>query len=133
MVKNTIRWTPAEADIPRREAPLLPGKTTNYHWLAPDIRGDLLAVARQAGAAEPVEIRVRPELYARIVQQARDEAVSEQDAPTDLADIPLVVDADLPAFPGYEIHRAPVRRAPRVEWSRTTDSEPAHVSHPLAA
>jgi hypothetical protein len=133
MVKNTIRWTRAEPDIPRREAHPLPGTTTVYHWLAPDIRGDVLAVARQAGTAEPVEIRVRPEMYARIVQQARDEAVADRDVLTVLGDIPLVVDADLPAFPGYEIHRAPVPRAPREEWAKTRESEPAHVEHPRAA
>lgn len=69
------------------------------HWAAPDIAGDILAIARRAGAAEPVEIRLRPDVY-RDLQLQR-----PGDPLTDLDGIPLVVDEDLPPFPGYEVHR----------------------------
>jgi hypothetical protein len=69
------------------------------HWAAPDIAADLLAIARRAGAAEPVEIRVRPEVH-RDMQLER-----PGDPLTDLDGIPLVVDVTLPVFPGYEVHR----------------------------
>jgi hypothetical protein len=72
--------------------------TPRGHWASPDIAGDILAIARRAGAAAPVEIRVRPE-----VQQ--DLRGTAEAPPADLDGIPLVVDEDLPAFPGYEVHR----------------------------
>jgi hypothetical protein len=68
------------------------------HWASPDIAGDILAIARRVGAAEPVEIRVRPEVH----QDLQGTAAAP---PADLDGIPLVVDEELPAFPGYEVHR----------------------------
>jgi hypothetical protein len=68
------------------------------HWAGPDVAGDILAIARRAGAAEPVEIRVRPEVH----QDLRGTAGGQ---PADLDGIPLVVDDQLPFFPGFEIHR----------------------------
>jgi hypothetical protein len=68
------------------------------HWAAPDIAGDILAIARRPGAAEPVEIRVRPEVR-------RDLQGAAGSPPADLDGIPLVVDEELPVFPGYEVHR----------------------------
>jgi hypothetical protein len=75
------------------------------HWATPHMVEDILAAARRPGAAEPTEIRVRAALHARLLQ--------EPDALLLLGGIPLVVDEELPAFPGYEIHRAcaPVRGA----------------------
>jgi hypothetical protein len=67
------------------------------HWAVPDIAGDILAIARRAGAAEPVEIRVRPEVHQDLGGQAG--------GPADLDGIPLVVDDQLPSFPGFEVHR----------------------------
>ncbi|MGY1710796.1 hypothetical protein ACI8AC_14925 [Geodermatophilus sp. SYSU D00758] len=61
-----------------------------------DVSEQLLAEARRPGAAEPVAIHVRPELHGRM----RTAAVGS-DPP-----LPVVVDDDIPAFPGYEIHRA---------------------------
>jgi hypothetical protein len=46
-----------------------------------------------------VEIRLRPDVY-RDLQLER-----PGDPLTDLDGIPLVVDEDLPTFPGYEVHR----------------------------
>ncbi|RFU22067.1 hypothetical protein [Geodermatophilus marinus] len=57
---------------------------------------ELLAEARRPGAAEPVAIHVRPELHCRMKA-----AAVGTDPP-----LPVVVDEEIPAFPGYEIHRA---------------------------
>ena len=68
------------------------------HWAVPDIAGDILEIARRAGAAEPLEIRVRPEVLQDLGGQAGG-------PPADLDGIPLVVDDQLPSFPGFEVHR----------------------------
>jgi hypothetical protein len=68
------------------------------HWGAPHMAEDILAAARRPGAAEPTEIHVRAALYKRLLQEPR--------ALVLLDGIRLVVDEELPAFPGYEIHRA---------------------------
>ena len=77
---------------------------------APHTLADLLDAARGPGVAEPSEIRVRPELCARMQREAGWSCVPVTlDAPgriNCLDGIPVVVDPDLPAFPGYEIHRA---------------------------
>jgi hypothetical protein len=75
------------------------------HWMARDVAGDLLAIARRAGAAEPVEIRVRPEVYRDL------QGTGGGDPLTHLDGIPVVVDPELPFFPGYEVHRTPGSRA----------------------
>jgi hypothetical protein len=71
---------------------------TTPHWATPHMVEDILAAARRPGVAEPTEIRIRAALYARLLQ--------EPDALVLLDGIPLVVDDQLPAFPGFEIHRA---------------------------
>jgi hypothetical protein len=72
---------------------------TILHWSPPDTRGDILAEALRAGAAEPVAVHVRPELFARLGPVPLREV-------TGLPTIPLVVDDQLPRVPGYEVHRA---------------------------
>ncbi len=90
---------------------------TGGHWTAPRVIEDVLAAARQSGAAEPTEIHVRSELHTRMLQEAAAHdvpvRVNERRDITHLDGIPLVVDEALPAFPGYEIHRVcvPVVRA----------------------
>ena len=73
---------------------------TTAHWGTPHLVEDILATARRPGLAEPTEIHVRAALHARLLQ--------EPDALALLDGIRLVVDEELPAFPGYEIHRATV-------------------------
>jgi hypothetical protein len=79
------------------------------HWGRPDPVGDILAAAWSPTAAEPREIRVRPEVHQSIlaeldpVERALVEERGVLGSPTA---IPLVVDAELPAFPGFEIVRA---------------------------
>ena len=69
------------------------------HWAVPDIAGDILAIARRVDAAEPVEIRVRPEVYRDLFGEPAGALQDELDG------IPLVVDGGLPTFPGFEVHR----------------------------
>ncbi|SFF15156.1 hypothetical protein SAMN05216574_109122 [Blastococcus tunisiensis] len=66
-----------------------------------DMRTDILDEAVRPDAGKPVLIRVRPEIHARMCRPAR--PGDEQDA---VLGIPLVVDDEIPPFPGYEIHRA---------------------------
>jgi hypothetical protein len=79
------------------------------HWGRPDPLGDILAIAWSSAAAEPREIRVRPEVYHCIlaelgrVERALLEERGRLGSPHA---IPLVIDAQLPAFPGFEIVRA---------------------------
>jgi hypothetical protein len=74
------------------------------HRARPHVAGDLLAVAWAPGAAPPREIRVRPELHGRLVAELGP-AVAEQGVLGDPAGIPLVVDPELPVFPGFEVRR----------------------------
>ncbi len=64
---------------------------------------DLLAVAWEPGAAPPREIRVRPELMARLAPGVPGGLLG------DPAGVPLVVDAQLPRSPGFEVRRVPPR------------------------
>ena len=79
------------------------------HWGRPDPVGDILATAWSSTAAEPREIRVRPELphctLAELDPVAR-ALVEERGVLGSPIPIPLVVDAQLPAFPGFEVVRA---------------------------
>ena len=70
----------------------------------PDVAGDLLAVAWAPGAAPPREIRVRPELLDRLLAQLGP-AVAEHRVLGEPAGVPLVVDPELPNFPGFEVRR----------------------------
>jgi hypothetical protein len=90
-----------------------PGAAHATHWARPDIVGDLVAFASAAGAAPPREIHLRPELYARMLAQLppgdRPAAVERGVGPP--PGIPLVLDPELPAFPGFEVVRARPYRA----------------------
>jgi hypothetical protein len=71
--------------------------------------GDILATAWSPAAAEPREIRVRPEVYHCILAEldpVERAVVEEQGRLGSPVAIPLVVDAQLPTFPGFEIVRA---------------------------
>ena len=79
------------------------------HWHPPDPVGDILAAAWRPAVAEPREIRVRPELCQCILAELDPVAralVEERGLLGSPVAIPLVVDAALPAFPGFEIARA---------------------------
>jgi hypothetical protein len=82
---------------------------STIHWNRPDIAGDLAAIAFTPGAAPPRELRIRPELHERLLAQLSPDARAEVarsgtfGAPVG---IPLVVDPDLPACPGFEVVRA---------------------------
>ncbi|MGY1743131.1 MULTISPECIES: hypothetical protein [unclassified Blastococcus] len=81
---------------------------SSVHWLRPDIAGDLVAVAYTTGAAAPREIRIRPELYARLVSQLPAEVratVTDRHVIGASPGVPLVVDPSLPEFPGFEVVR----------------------------
>jgi hypothetical protein len=79
------------------------------HWGRPDPVGDILATAWSPTAAEPREIRVRPEVYRSILAEldAAERALLEERGllGSPIA-IPLVVDVELPPCPGFEIVRA---------------------------
>ena len=79
------------------------------HWEKPDPVGDILAIALNPAAAEPREIRVRPEVFDYILAEldpGERAAVEERRVLGSPIAIPVVVDAELPAFPGFEIVRA---------------------------
>jgi hypothetical protein len=77
------------------------------HWGAPHVVEDILAAARRSGAAEPTEIHVRTALHLRLLREpGAPVVVDEQRGGSSLDGIRLVVDDELPASPGFEIHRA---------------------------
>jgi hypothetical protein len=79
------------------------------HWGRPDIAGDLIAVAVTPGAAPPRELRIRPELYERMLTQLTPDeraAVVGRRLLGPSPGVPVVVDPALPAFPGFEVVRA---------------------------
>ena len=67
-----------------------------------DVRTDILSEALRPDAGTPVLIHLRPELHARICRCGPDATGRSEDP----LGIPVVVDDDIPAFPGYEIHRS---------------------------
>ena len=77
---------------------------TTVHWCAPDLPGDILDAAWTPGLPAPTAIHIRPELHARMTS-----VIPSPRTGTDLAgstpDVPFVVDDQIPASPGYEIHR----------------------------
>jgi hypothetical protein len=96
-----------EATISREPSPDRAAR--HGHWGRPDPVGDILATAWSATAAEPREIRVRPEVYHCILAELDPDEralVEERRLLGSPVAIPLVVDAQLPAFPGFEIVRA---------------------------
>ena len=82
---------------------------SSVHWVRPDIAGDIVAIAVTPAAAPPREIRVRPELYGRMLAQM---AADDRAAVTDSGrlgrppGVPVVLDPGLPPFPGFEVVRA---------------------------
>lgn len=81
---------------------------SSVHWFGPDIAGDLVAVAYTTGAAAPREIRIRPELYARMVAQlppAVRPTVADRHLIGAWPGVPVVVDPALPEAPGFEVVR----------------------------
>ena len=80
---------------------------TTAHWATPHMVEDILATARRPGVAEPTEIHVRAALHLCLLREpGAPVVVDERLGISSLDGIRLVVDEDLPAFPGYEIHRA---------------------------
>ncbi len=78
------------------------------HWGRPDPVGNILATA-WSSAAEPREIRVRPEIYHCILAEldhAERALLEEHGLLGSPIAIPVVIDTELPAFPGFEIRRA---------------------------
>jgi hypothetical protein len=79
------------------------------HWGRPDPVGDILGVAWNSAAAEPREIRVRPEVFERILAELDPDeraVVEERRVLGSPIAVPIVVDDGLPSFPGFEIVRA---------------------------
>ena len=86
------------------------------HWGRPDIAGDLIAVAVTPGAAPPRELRLRPELYERLLAQLTPDERARVVGRRLLGPppgVPVVVEPGLPAFPGFEVVRARPEAAAR--------------------
>jgi hypothetical protein len=82
---------------------------SSVHWVRPDIAGDIVALAVSPAAAPPREIRIRPELYERVLAQlAADDraAVADTRRLGPPPGVPVVIDPALPPFPGFEVVRA---------------------------
>jgi hypothetical protein len=77
---------------------------TAIHWCAPDIPRDILDAAWSPDLPPPSAIHIRPELHARMLA-AVPSPRSDEDAARPALDVPLIVDDQIPASPGYEIHR----------------------------
>ncbi|MGY1710063.1 hypothetical protein ACI8AC_11200 [Geodermatophilus sp. SYSU D00758] len=128
-------WPPTP--VPREPVDAAPGGTPpsapgrRGHWSAPDPLADVLALAWEPGAAPPREIRIRPEtrdrLLARLAPSDR-ARVEQQGVVGGPADVPLVVDGTLPAFPGFEVVRVPPGH-PRPRNSSTTATSAGGVSY----
>jgi hypothetical protein len=81
------------------------GAVRPAHWAPPDTLGDILAIAWRPGAAPPREIRVRSEVRDRVLAQLppAERARAVVGGPVG---VPLVLDDELPAYPGFEVVRA---------------------------
>jgi hypothetical protein len=77
---------------------------TAVHWCAPDLPRDILDAAWTPGLPAPTAIHIRPELHARM-GRAVSSRRSGNDVDGPASDVPFVVDDQIPASPGYEIHR----------------------------
>ena len=64
-----------------------------------DMCRDILSEAHRPGTALPVTVHIRPELCLQVLPQG---VSSRSSIP-----LPLMIDDEIPAAPGYEIHRAP--------------------------
>lgn len=108
------------------------GSGRTPHWSRPDPSGDVLAVAWAPGLAPPREIRIRPELYDRILTQlepAVRAAVAEHHVLGGPAGVPLVIDPGLPPFPGFEV----VRVRPGGTAGSRSGTVHSAAAHPAAA
>jgi len=105
-------------------------RTDIPHWVAPDMLGDILAIAREAGAASPVEIHMRLQVHDRLAKRAPDATGAAPGTLSDLGGIPVVVDEGIPAFPGYEIHRAALGPTPHQEHRAPGDEPPQGTDGP---
>jgi hypothetical protein len=97
----------AEATTSRQQPP--DRAAQHHHWDRPDPVGAILATAWNPAAAEPREIRVRPEVFRCILAEldpADRSLLEERRMLGSPVAIPLVVDVELPAYPGFEIVRA---------------------------
>jgi len=83
----------------------LHGTAHREHWAPPAPLGDILAVAWRPGAAPPREIRARSEVYARVLAELPPEERSRPVLGGPVG-VPLVLDDDLPGYPGFEVVRA---------------------------
>lgn len=75
-----------------------------------DVLGDVLSETWRPGAARPVAVHVRPELLARLpveLPRPGTGGTAGEGLAGALQDVPVVVDAEIPVTPGYEVHRAP--------------------------
>jgi hypothetical protein len=102
--------TPIPLPVPAA-APVVPHTSVARpaHWGPPDPLGDILAIAWRPGAAPPREIRVRPEVHERVLASMppSDRALTEAHGTVGRpVAVPLVVDPELPPFPGFEVVRA---------------------------
>ncbi|MGY1690998.1 hypothetical protein [Geodermatophilus sp. SYSU D01105] len=82
---------------------------SSVHWVRPDIAGDIVAFAVSTGAAPPREIRIRPELYQRMLAQMTGDdraAVVGTGRLGPPPGVPVLIDGDLPLSPGFEVVRA---------------------------
>jgi hypothetical protein len=108
--------SPVPAAVPTLPPPAAPAPVVPHpsvarpaHWGPPDPLGDILAIAWRPGAAPPREIRVRAEVCERVLtsmspsERALTAAHGTVGRPVA---VPLVVDAELPPFPGFEVVRA---------------------------
>src|SRR3712207_6250394 len=96
-----------EATVSREATPDRAGQ--HRHWGRPDPVGDILATAWNPTAAAPREIRVRPEIHHLILAEldpAERALAEERGMLGSPIALPLVVDPELPAFPGFEVVRA---------------------------
>ncbi len=96
----------SESDVSSTASPAIDPQA---HWHRPDPVGDVLAVALRPGLAPPREIRVRPELYERLLAELDPEARAGVEARGVIGEpvaVRLVIAPDLPAFPGFEVVRA---------------------------
>ncbi len=84
-------------------APRTPARDTTALQARTRTGDDVLAVAWARGAAPPREVRVRPELLARLGPSVSGGLLG------DPAGVPLVVDASLPRSPGFEVRRVVTR------------------------
>lgn len=90
--------------------------TRPVHWRSADPLRDITAEAWRPGAAPPREIRVRPEVYTRLLIHldgpARDNLRNGRIGHP--VSVPIVIDGAMPPFPGYEVHR--IHPTPGDDW-----------------